>query len=754
MKIEDITQSLLTNLSEGIWVVDETLNTTFVNPSVCAMIGYNNEELLGKSLLNFIDSSYHALIEEKKIRRRQGIKEQYEVSLKHRSGKDVYVSAEVVPFFDEQKNFLGSIACLTDITVKKEMESQYEESQRRFRETLDNVDLIVVQLDNDAAIVYINESFLKITGYVKEEVIYKNWINYFIPAAEREKVKEVFFSALETKVIAKHYENSILTKEGKKINIFWNNTLLFDSNKNVIGTSSIGTDITAQKEIQEKLFWLASFPQLNTSPVIEIDLDGKIFYTNAAAEQLFPGIREKGFEHDFFPDFKELISLICNSSLKGVHREVKVDVRWFAQSLIYIEKYQRIRVYALDITQTKESEMQVKDINQKLNDIIEFLPDPIFVVDKDKKVIAWNKALEEMTSVEKKSILGKGHYEYSTAFYGHDRPLLIDLLDYPGINVEKFYDFVKRYNNTLVAEVFINHLYGGKGAFVWIKASPLLDKEGNVVGGIEIIIDITEKKELEIIAKEDRDAFAKLVKEKSLVLLTTQKELVAAQHLSEIGALAATVAHELRNPLAAISAATYNLKRKISSSDLSPHLINIEKKVAESDQIINNLLNYSRIKNPHFSYFSICELVKDCVDSVKQRYRGWEVDLIQECDCTIVISICADALQIRELLNNILNNAYESLVDKRGKVIFKAKCDPVDGLFVTIEDNGIGMSEDELSKISKPFFTTKSKGTGLGLNICTRIITMHNGQFDVKSTKGKGTVISIKLPVNQGWKNE
>ena len=152
---------------------------------------------------------------------------------------------------------------------------------------------------------------------------------------------------------------------------------------------------------------------------------------------------------------------------------------------------------ATDITKQRRAEEEMQIERQKLLDIIEFLPDATFVIDENKRVIAWNKAIEEMTDTPKEDILGKDEYAYSLPFYGEKRPILIDLIFLSEKEMEDKYAYVKREGKTLFAEVFIDNLFGGKGAYISVKASPLYDREGNLVGSIETVRDITElRKEL------------------------------------------------------------------------------------------------------------------------------------------------------------------------------------------------------------------------------------------------------------------
>jgi len=127
-------------------------------------------------------------------------------------------------------------------------------------------------------------------------------------------------------------------------------------------------------------------------------------------------------------------------------------------------------------------------------EIVEFLPDPTFVIDQVGRVIAWNRGLEKMTGVREEEIRGRGDREYAIPFYGYRRPLLVDLILRQDPETELLYDWVRREGDTLFAEVFIPSLHLGQGAHVWVKASPLRDAGGRVVGAIETIRDITQRK--------------------------------------------------------------------------------------------------------------------------------------------------------------------------------------------------------------------------------------------------------------------
>jgi two-component system sensor histidine kinase/response regulator len=143
-------------------------------------------------------------------------------------------------------------------------------------------------------------------------------------------------------------------------------------------------------------------------------------------------------------------------------------------------------------------------------EIINFLPDPTFAIDGDGRVIAWNRAMEEMTGISGSAILGKGDYEYAIPFYGERKPMLANLILMPSDEVERRYDTVERCGDTLVVDIFIQEL-GPGGTYLWAKASPLYDDAGKISGAIETIRDITDRKRAEQETERMQMRFAEII---------------------------------------------------------------------------------------------------------------------------------------------------------------------------------------------------------------------------------------------------
>jgi len=144
------------------------------------------------------------------------------------------------------------------------------------------------------------------------------------------------------------------------------------------------------------------------------------------------------------------------------------------------------------------AEDALRGTQQRLDHIIEFLPDPTLVVDSDHRVIAWNRAIEIMTGVHKEQILGKSGYAYAVPFYGNPRPILLDFIGKDPSGHYPMYHPEESTAEGLATVVHVPALYDGRGAFVWAKATPLYDREGNIAGAIQTIRDITDRKRAEL----------------------------------------------------------------------------------------------------------------------------------------------------------------------------------------------------------------------------------------------------------------
>jgi len=193
----------------------------------------------------------------------------------------------------------------------------------------------------------------------------------------------------------------------------------------------------------------------------------------------------------------------------------------------------RMLVNVTDISAQKQQQDALRDSERRLLQIIDFLPDATLVIDRQGRVIAWNRAIEEMTGVESENMIGKGAYEYSIPFYGERRPILIDLVFMPDNEIKSRYSYVKKVDDCLYAEADVP-VKGGRHV-LWGIARPLYDSIGNMVGAIESIRDITEQKQAReniITANKQLEDIIEFLPDATLIV-NNQRKIIAWNHAME-----------------------------------------------------------------------------------------------------------------------------------------------------------------------------------------------------------------------------
>jgi len=253
-----------------------------------------------------------------------------------------------------------------------------------------------------------------------------------------------------------------------------------------------------------------------------------------------------------------------------------------------------------------------------------------------------------------------------------------------------------------------------------VSGSVIRDTQGSPQFFVTVTRDITERKLME-------------------------QQLFKSERLAAIGELAAMVGHDLRNPLTGISGAVYYLKTKFGQKmDVSGKemLTIIEKDIAYSNKIINDLLEYSRETKLELTESNLGSIVKEALSTVKVPRKIHVVNLTEHHP-----KIEVDVDKLKRAFVNIIRNAVDAM-PKGGRLTIKSKRSGV-SLEITFTDTGVGMTKSMLEKTFTPLFTTKARGMGFGLPICKRFIEAHGGRISVESTIGKGTTFTITIPIKR-----
>lgn len=294
-----------------------------------------------------------------------------------------------------------------------------------------------------------------------------------------------------------------------------------------VSRNRLAEEIEQRKKIESEVQMLAAVVEHSSELVMLAAEDGRMVFLNEAGAMML-GIQTGDVENhhimEVFPDYlkpkleAEVLPAVrkegrWSGGLK--YRSLTTGALIDVHAMIFaVRNPDNETTYlanvSLDVTETKRAEEALRISEQRLAEIIDFLPDATLAINSQGVVIAWNRAIEQMTGVAKEAMIGKGNFEYSLPFYGMRRPLLIDLIFATEEEIGKKYKAVSRVGDTIVAEAFVPEIHGGKGAYLWCISTPLCHKSGEVIAAIESIRDITERKHAEEKLRESEAKYRKI----------------------------------------------------------------------------------------------------------------------------------------------------------------------------------------------------------------------------------------------------
>jgi PAS domain S-box-containing protein len=393
----------------------------------------------------------------------------------------------------------------------------------------------------------------------------------------------------------------------------------------------------------------------------------------------------------------------------------------------------------LDITERKAAEEELRSAYRRTADIVEFLPDGAFVLDRERRVIAWNRALEEMTGVRKEQMLGRGDGAYAIPFFGEPREMLIDLLEAEPAVIRERYQNGGREGRSIFGEIRLTGYRGGEDRTFRGAATQLLDRDGNRSGAIQTMRDITE-----------------------LLRAAQQRQNLAAQrrYSRMMESLMVQLSHDLNTPLTPLFALLPMLQRGVADPKLQRMLEICQNSAGQIQALAVKSLELVRLSSeqsrPELVPVPLAAAAESALHEVAPCFEERAVGCTNRIDPALRALAAPDQLTL--LLRNLLTNAARYAAPG-GRVEIGAT--PA-GATVTlwVRDDGIGLDPDYGSLIFSEFFkgdrARKDLNTqGLGLAICQRIVLNHGGRIWAHSRgKGEGTTIFFTLaaapPAHQG----
>jgi two-component system sensor histidine kinase DctS len=278
----------------------------------------------------------------------------------------------------------------------------------------------------------------------------------------------------------------------------------------------------------------------------------------------------------------------------------------------------------------------------------------------------------------------------------------------------------------------------GKRFDALVYEAPLIDADGQHTGWMASIVDVTERKRAEELARQQ------------------QEKLQFTSRLVTMGELASTLAHELNQPLAAITSYTAGCLNKIESGVFSPEELKsaLEKlgvQAQRAGKIIRRVHDFVRKSEPKLAPCNLVEVIEDSIGLIESAARLAGVRIVREFP-SVSGELMGDRVMLEQVLLNVMRNAIEAMsgVSSERRCLTLQLAQPDDQqVQIRVVDRGPGMPPEVLENLFTPFFTTKPHGMGMGLNICRSIIEFHRGRLWVEENPESGTVLVISLPVIQ-----
>lgn len=239
-----------------------------------------------------------------------------------------------------------------------------------------------------------------------------------------------------------------------------------------------------------------------------------------------------------------------------------------------------------------------------------------------------------------------------------------------------------------------------------------------------------------------------IIEKRALERIRLKEQLSRAEHLSSLGEMVAGISHEIRNPLGIIMSSSALLKKKMADYDPSNPIPNIIiEESSRLNNIITDFLNFAKPKTPNLASCKIEDIIEKNISFLASQIKEQGYTIEKQYDNNLP-EITADSDMLYQAFLNILINAMQAM-PKGGKINVQI-CSNANAVEIFVEDQGEGIAEDILEKIWDPFFTTKSKGTGLGLGIVKNIIESHGGTVQITNRSVSGAKVTVRIPVKQG----
>ncbi len=740
---EERFDALADNIQAAVYFLDEDGLIFYANPFTTTLTGYSNAELMGLDSFKLVHPDLRETIRERNQSRLRGEEtiNQYDLKLQTKDGQIKWVELSIRTF-----TFLNRPATLgtaIDITERKKVEKELRQSEEKFKNFAENLQVMVYTYDSKGNFTYLNKKCEEFTGYTREELLGMNFTVLLHEDYRDLSVKRAI-ARRGNKNGGKRYDYKGVRKDGT--HRWWELSGIVleseneDHEKTVLGNAIDITDrVESQLALQESERKFRTLFERSSDPMLLLDKEG-FFDCNQATLRLLkaenkaeiiahPSRLSPEFQPDGRNSREKAVEMISQAYTDGFHRFewLHQDSRghnfWTDVSLTVVPFANRKILFTIwrDISAIKELEHLLRDEREQLLVTLRSIGDAVITTDLDRRIILMNRVAERLTGWRQAEARGRDVSEILNLINGKTGEPACNPLD-------------QAINQGVILELAENTILrsrDGQEFRIADSASPIRDDKSEIIGGVLVFRDVTIREQM-------------------------QDEVLKLRKLESVGRLAGGIAHDFNNLLTGIMG---NIE--LSTFQLAPEQKNILENLTKAfnasrraADLTQRLLTFAKGGEPIKSAAAIDEIIKDSAEfpllgskislSLSLPENLWDAEV--------------DAGQISQVIQNLVINSVQAMPD--GGTIF-INCKNIDAnspeltglplkpgpyIKISVRDQGCGIDPELHEKIFDPFFTTKSEGSGLGLSVIHSIIKKHNGYISIQSQPDLFTKFNIFLP--------
>ncbi len=727
METEKKHSSLHTNLYENIVEaqkdficrVKPDFTVTFTNKAMRSLLVRDQQDIIGIKLLEmmpqFLSSGFINFIQLAGERQ----PEVFRMRVDRTRESELWIEWSKDYIWSEKGDISEIQIIGRDITYQKFLEDELRLSQERYYNIVDSRSELVICCSPAVILTFVNQAFCRFFHKSQDEMQGTSFLD-LIYEPDREAIRKLLMNIKkeEPEVL---FPWRIIKPDGSIAWQEWNSRAIFDESGTMIEIQAVGWDISERLEMERALkesaaYYRATFESTGTAMMM-YKYDMNIILVNTEFERL-SGYKREEIEHKMkwthFIDPRDLDMMISYHFQRQVDRqkapdnyEFRLRDRWGNMKNVFltvavIHENQAVVVSFMDITERKKMEQALLQSEKRYLSILNACPNELSISTIDEgRFIDVNQQMCKTVGRSHNQIIGYTSLELGIWVNPEDRAELVAMLKEKGSVRNREYTLRSKTGREIIALVSAEiHEVEGKQCMILIAN------------------DISEKKQME-------------------------KELVRLDQLNLVGEMAASLGHEVRNPMTSVRGFLQLLKEHESFELYSEYFNLMIEELDCANQIITEFLSMARHKNVDLELRNLNSIIMSAAPLIKADAAAQDKWL--ELQLNEVIEIMLDEKEIRQLICNLARNGLESM--EAGKKIIIKTYRKENKIILSVKDEGNGIPREVIDKIGVPFFTTKEKGTGLGLPVCYSIAARHQASIQLETSQtGTTFFVSFDLP--------